>query len=179
MGSQRPNLTNLDPVFCKKHMSIWIRGKAFFFGPHIHFFGHQNWPFLGASSLCRNWGQFARIEGSTKGILMKSSHTTRPLENLTLLYHNCYCHSSFIPERLLFDTTVAGDDQSIMIMLNFEWNWRKANCSSQIAISLLRGYYCIIFISCFTLNTERARLRITITSVANRAWPHLEIKYQG
>ena len=51
---------------------------------------------------------------------MKSSHTTRPLENLTLLYHNCYCHSSFIPERLLFDTTVAGDDQSIMIMLNFE-----------------------------------------------------------
>ena len=127
MGSQRPNLTNLDPFFCKKHMSIWIRGKAFFFGPHILFFGHQNWPFLGASSLCRNWGQFARIEGSTKGILMKSSHTTRPLENLTLLYHNCYCHSSFIPERLLFDTTVAGDDQSMMIVLNFEWNWRKAS----------------------------------------------------
>ena len=26
------------------------------------------------------------------------------------------------------------------------------------------------------LNTERARLRITITLVANRAWPHIEIE---
>ena len=179
MGPERQKLTNLVPVFCKKWIFIWNRGKIFFSETQVHFFGCQKWPFLWALSLCRNWGQFVRIEGSTKGILMKSSHTTRPLKNLTLLYRNCYCHSSFIPERLLFDTTVAGDDQSIMIMLNFEWNWRKANCSSQLAISLLRGYYCIIFISCFTLNTERARLRITITLVANRAWPHLEIEYQG
>ena len=52
---------------------------------------------------------------------------------------------------------------------------------SLIGVLILQRYviYCIIFISCFMLNTERARLRITITLVANRAWPRLEIEYQG
>ena len=51
MGPQRQNLTNLDPVFCKKWVSIWIRGMTFFLGTHIHFFGRQNGPFFWASSL--------------------------------------------------------------------------------------------------------------------------------
>ena len=66
MGPQRQNLTNLHPVFCKKWVFIWIRGKAFFFGAQNHFFGRQNWPFLRASSLFRNWGPFSRIEGSSR-----------------------------------------------------------------------------------------------------------------
>ena len=30
MGPLRQKLTNLDPVFCKKSMPIWIRGMSFF-----------------------------------------------------------------------------------------------------------------------------------------------------
>ena len=49
-------MTNLDPVFCKMYLSIWIRGMSFFLAPIFPFFGRQNWPFLGVWLLCSNWG---------------------------------------------------------------------------------------------------------------------------
>ena len=48
MGPHRPNLTILNPVFCKKHLSIWIREKPFFLGHQFQFLSRQNWPFLSA-----------------------------------------------------------------------------------------------------------------------------------
>ena len=62
MEPHRPNLTNLNPVFCKKHMSISSRRKSLFFGPHIFFFGRQNWLFLMGLAKCQNWGANVRNE---------------------------------------------------------------------------------------------------------------------
>ena len=31
-------MTNLDPVFCKMYLPIWIPGNVFFCGPHFPFF---------------------------------------------------------------------------------------------------------------------------------------------
>ena len=62
MEPHRPNLTNLNPVFCKKHMSISSLRKSFFFGPHIYFFGRQNWSFLTGLAKCQNWGANVRNE---------------------------------------------------------------------------------------------------------------------
>ena len=62
MEPHRPNLTNLNPVFCKKHMSISSRSKSLFFGPHIYFFGRQNWSFLTGLAKCQNWGANVRNE---------------------------------------------------------------------------------------------------------------------
>ena len=62
MEPHRPNLTNLNPFFCKKHMSISSRRKSLFFGPHIYFFGRQNWSFLMGLAKCQNWGANVRNE---------------------------------------------------------------------------------------------------------------------
>ena len=40
-------MTNLDQVFCKMSMSIWIRGMTVFLAIIFTFFGPQNWPFFG------------------------------------------------------------------------------------------------------------------------------------
>ena len=48
MGPHRPYLTILSPVFCKKHLLIWIREKPFFLGHQFWFLSRQNWPFLSA-----------------------------------------------------------------------------------------------------------------------------------
>ena len=52
----QPNLTNFDPVFCKKYLVIWIWEKTFFWGPHGHFFGP------GEAFFSTFW-RFAKIEG--------------------------------------------------------------------------------------------------------------------
>ena len=62
MEPHRPNLINLNPVFCKKHMSISSLRKSFFFGPHIYFFGRQNWSYLTGLAKCQNWGANVRNE---------------------------------------------------------------------------------------------------------------------
>ena len=55
------------PFFCLQKVGVNMdSGKDFFPGLHIHLFGRQNWPFLRASSLFRNWGPFSRIEGSSR-----------------------------------------------------------------------------------------------------------------
>ena len=56
MGPLRQKLTNLDPVFCKKWIFIWIRGKTFFPGLKFAFLGVKSGHFYG---LCH----FAGIEG--------------------------------------------------------------------------------------------------------------------
>ena len=61
MAPQGPNLSNLDPVFCKKSMPIWIREMSFFWGPFFPFFGRQNWPFLRGLTKCQNCGANVRI----------------------------------------------------------------------------------------------------------------------
>ena len=62
MEPHRPNLTNLNLVFCKKHMSISSRSKSLFFSPHIYFFVRQNWSFLMGLAKCQNWGANVRNE---------------------------------------------------------------------------------------------------------------------
>ena len=52
----QPNLTNFDPVFCKKYLVIWIWENTFFLGPHGHFFGP------GEAFFSTFW-RFAKIEG--------------------------------------------------------------------------------------------------------------------
>ena len=51
------------------------------------------------------------------------------------------------------------------------------NATSMLLAGLKKLLYIVssLFHASF-LNTERARLRITITLVANRAWPHIEIE---
>ena len=56
MGPQRPILTILDLVFCKKSMSRWIRGMTFCLAFIFTFFGCQGGLFLEASALFQNWG---------------------------------------------------------------------------------------------------------------------------
>ena len=51
MGPQRPNLTNLDPVFVVaksgcQYIGVYEFGERHFFGSHFNFFGRQNLPFL-------------------------------------------------------------------------------------------------------------------------------------
>ena len=56
-------MTNLDPVFCKMYLSIWIRGMSFFLAPIFPFFGRQNWPFLGGmTTLLKLRCYFAQTE---------------------------------------------------------------------------------------------------------------------
>ena len=43
-------------------MSILSRRKSLFFGPHIYFFGRQNWSFLTGLAKCQNWGANVRNE---------------------------------------------------------------------------------------------------------------------
>ena len=56
MELPRPNLTNFDAVFCKKPMSIWIRGKYLFYRPKFHFLWPWEGHFSGCSEVFRNWG---------------------------------------------------------------------------------------------------------------------------
>ena len=61
-------MANLDPVFCKMSVSIWIRGKTFF--------SQSFFTFL-ATKFSRFWGSWPvfRKSGSTGGLCRKSGST--------------------------------------------------------------------------------------------------------
>ena len=61
MELQRPNLTILDPVFCIRSLSTWIRRKSFFWSTNFHFFGGQKDLFLEAWSDFQDWGCPAKL----------------------------------------------------------------------------------------------------------------------
>ena len=61
MELQRPNLTILDPVFCIRSLSTWIRRKSFFWSTNFHFFGGQKDLFLEAWSDFQEWGCPAKL----------------------------------------------------------------------------------------------------------------------
>ena len=56
MWVRRPKLTNLDQVFCKMSMSIWIRGTTIFLAVIFTFLAPKIGHFWGAWSLCQIWG---------------------------------------------------------------------------------------------------------------------------
>ena len=62
MEPDRPNFTNLHPIFLQKAHVHLVPGKVSFFGPHIYFFGRQNWSFLTGLAKCQNWGANVRNE---------------------------------------------------------------------------------------------------------------------
>ena len=56
MELPRPNLTNFDAFFCKKHMTLWIREMTFFRGSVFTYFGLERFIFP-------SLGRFSEIEG--------------------------------------------------------------------------------------------------------------------
>ena len=131
MAPQGQNLSNLDPVFCKKSMSIWIRKMSFFWGPFFPFFGRQNWPFLRGMTKCQNCGANVRIVVQ-RGIwftfliaalywMIRVSKFNRDIFKLIAACSPSPLAISGAAGRLIFDTPVARDDQPMMILTNFEW----------------------------------------------------------
>ena len=140
MGPQRPNLTNLDPVFCKKWVSIWIRGKTFFFGTPIHFFGRQNWPFFRVSVKMSEKGAECKKRGQQRNcneIPHKQwSMTIKIVMLLSKVNENCLCSAGinlwiwfqWLPSQKPFDWAWWGSWES--------FTWHPVASGSEFSVTM-------------------------------------------